>query len=117
LHHVTSRNFGNRPWFLLLPTWVHKKDYYKAATCNIKPFYVVPRKRYTYLPPKQFRQKKASDVHRKSSPFVSMWYIWGGTHERNEELIRNYQNDGHCDLVRTKSALRDLRRKGKKRNK
>jgi len=114
LQHVTSRNFGNRPWFLLLPTWVHKKDYYKSATSRIKPFYLVPKKRYTYLPPKQFREKKASDVHKKSSPFVSMWYIWGGTPEQNEELIQHYQGNGTCDLVRSKSALRDLRRKGKK---
>ena len=112
LQHVASHCFGNRPWFLLLPTWVHKKDYYRTATSNMKPFYLVPKKRYTYLPPKQFREKKASDVHKKSSPFVSMWYIWGGSHKLNEEMIKHYRGDGTCDLVRSKSALRDLRRKG-----
>ena len=118
LEHITSSNFGNRSWFLLLPTWVHKKDYYKLATANIQPFYLVPKKRYTYLPPKQFREKKASDVHKKSSPFVSMWYIWGGTSKKNEEMIQSYnKGNGTCDLARSKSALRDLRRKGKKKEK
>lgn len=120
LQHVTSQNFESRPWFLLLPTWVHKKDYYKNLTKHIKPFFLVPTKRYTYLPPKQFREKKASDVHKKSSPFVSMWYIWGGSLEKNEALIQHYQQvtvggeSSCCDLVRSKSALRDLRRKGKR---
>lgn len=118
LQHVTNRNFGTRPWFLLLPTWVHKKEYYKTCTAGLNPFFMVPQKRYTYLPPKHFREKKASDVHKKSSPFVSMWYIWGGTTEQNETLIQHYQQGGYdggsCDLVRSKSALRDLRRNAKR---
>jgi hypothetical protein len=118
LEHVTSPNFGDRPWFLLLPNWVHKKDYYKSVTAKIRPFYLVPQKRYVYLPPQQFRDKKTSDEHKKSSPFVSMWYIWGGSSQQNEELIQHYLKGGDrpCDLVRSKSALRDLRRKGQKKN-
>jgi hypothetical protein len=120
LEHVTSPNFGNRPWFLLLPNWVHKKDYYKKSlvTAKIRPFYLVPKKRYVYLPPKQFREKKTSDVHKKTSPFLSMWYIWGGSSQQNEELIQHYlkRGDRPCDLVRSKSAMRDLRRKGQKKN-
>ena len=113
---VTSARFGKRPWLLLLPNWVHKKDYFLEATKNIRPFYLVPRKRYVYEPPKNFRQAKKSDVHKKSSPFVSMWYIWGGTDAVNEQLIRRFsQSTEHtkeeCDLARSKSALRDLRRK------
>jgi hypothetical protein len=84
MEFVTSKRFGNRPWCLLLPNWVHKKDYYiraiaknknnnKTPTCQ--PFYLIPRKRYVYLPPKGFRQAKKSDVHKKASPFVSMWSI------------------------------------------
>jgi hypothetical protein len=88
MEFVTSRRFGNRPWCLLLPNWVHKKDYYIRATSprssnknhnnskpRCQPFYLIPRKRYVYLPPKGFRQAKKSDVHKKASPFVSMWYI------------------------------------------
>lgn len=122
LHHITSPSFGTRPWFLLLPNWVVKKDYYQRCTTHIHPFYIVPTKRYVYVPPKHFRTAKPSDVHKKSAPFVSMWYIWGGTIPRNEELIRLFHRTvGHgsgsgpiealCQLARSKSALRDLRRK------
>jgi hypothetical protein len=85
MEFLTSTRFGNRPWCLLLPNWVHKKDYYERAIATksngnsrkppCQPFYLVPRKRYVYLPPKGFRQAKKSDVHKKASPFVSMWYI------------------------------------------
>eukprot|EP00560_Eucampia_antarctica_P007993 CAMPEP_0197831726 /NCGR_PEP_ID=MMETSP1437-20131217/11733_1 /TAXON_ID=49252 ORGANISM="Eucampia antarctica, Strain CCMP1452" /NCGR_SAMPLE_ID=MMETSP1437 /ASSEMBLY_ACC=CAM_ASM_001096 /LENGTH=519 /DNA_ID=CAMNT_0043434763 /DNA_START=15 /DNA_END=1574 /DNA_ORIENTATION=+ len=111
-----------KPWFLLMPTWVHKKDYYvealRKANGSIQPFYIVPKKRYIYVPPKNFRDKKKSDVHKKSSPFVSMWYIWGGDHERNESLMQIFQKhngknkQATCELARSKSGLRDLRRKG-----
>lgn len=119
LQHVTSKNFGDRPWFLLMPNWVHKKDYYKRSLDrnNIRPFYLVPKKRYVYLPPKDFRDKRSSDVHKKSSPFVSMWYIWGGTTQVTNQWIELYQRqtDAPCDLARSRSSLRDLRRKSKKR--
>ena len=111
---IISESFDNRPWLLLLPNWVHKKDYYVEATKAIRPFYIVPRKRYIYEPPKDFREAKKSDVHKKSSPFVSMWYVWGGTEIMNERLIRHFLqvgNQSECDLARSKSALRDLRRK------
>ena len=103
-----------KPWFLLMPTWVHKKDYFikSLKQKSIQPFYLVPKKRYIYEPPKNFREKKDSDVHKKSSPFVSMWYIWGGSSKMNDALMRSYSLDS-CDLARSKSALRDLRRKGK----
>lgn len=107
---VTSHDFGARPWCLLMPNWVHKKDYYQNATRHIHPFYIVPKKRYVYLPPKGFRQAKKSDVHKKSSPFVSMWYVWGGTQAHNERLVQSFHHE-ECQLARSKSALRDLRRK------
>lgn len=66
INHVTSKDFGNRPWMLLLPQWVHKKDYYIAKTKHIRPFYIVPHKRYVYIPPPSFRESKKSDVHKKS---------------------------------------------------
>ena len=28
MKHVTSPKLASRPFFLLMPTWVHKKDYY-----------------------------------------------------------------------------------------
>ena len=122
---VTSSDFGSKPWLLLMPQWVHKKDYYINATtkngkraCN--PFYIVPKKRYVYLPPANFREKKDSDTHKKSSPFVSMWFCWGGSEKRNGELMNAFHNSAvasECDLARSKSALRDLRRSGSSKSK
>ena len=66
---------------------------------------------------KDFRASKKSDVHKKSSPFVSMWYVYGGNERKNAQLIQQFQRwyggnpNAPCDLARSKSALRDLRRK------
>lgn len=118
---LTSPTFGHRRWFVLLPTWVHKKDFYTNATNRIAPFYLIPHRRYVYLPPPNFRESKKSSVHRKSSPFVSMWYCWGGTTEGNNQLMQQFyhynktlKSKSQCDLARSKSALRDLRRKPRK---
>ncbi|KAL3768183.1 hypothetical protein ACHAW5_007917 [Stephanodiscus triporus] len=119
MNHVASPSF-DKPWLLLMPQWVHKKDFYVNATSNnnakpCNPFYIVPKKRYVYLPPAHFREKKDSDVHKKSSPFVSMWYCWGGSDKRNEELMNAFRKStvsSNCDLARSRSALRDLRRSG-----
>lgn len=114
INHVTSPSFGNRPWMLLLPQWVHKKDFFIAKTKGIRPFYIVPHKRYVYIPPPSFRESKKSDVHKKSSPFVSMWFIWGGTDRQNDKWLSTIaRRISNCDVARSKSALRDLRRKGK----
>jgi len=119
----------DRPWMLLLPQWVHKKEYYIKATKDIQPFYLVPHKRYIYVPPASFRERKKSDTHKKSSPFISMWYIWGGTMERNSRWLQlcmtkaaaattaaerskgNSNNSMGYSVARSRSALRDLRRK------
>jgi hypothetical protein len=123
LRFVTSPAFGDRPWFLLLPNWVVKKEYYDQIVLSkgVAPMYVVPRKRYVYLPPPQYRPSKASDTHKKSSPFVSLWYVWGGTRSRTDTLAKEFYRHQQqhqegadsfaCDLARSKSALRDLRRK------
>ena len=115
INHITSPAFGNRPWMLLLPQWVHKKDYFLAKTKHIRPLYLIPKRRYIYLPPPSFREAKKSDVHKKSSPFVSMWYIWGGTMDQNERWMSAAQRIDGCEVARSKSALRDLRRKGGKK--
>jgi hypothetical protein len=106
------------PWFLLLPQWVHKKNYYIQTTTAhpthpIQPFYLLPHKRYVYQPPPNFRSSRKSDVHKKSSPFVSMWYCWGGTAARNAALMQHFYASSRsktCDLARSKNAIRDLRR-------
>lgn len=99
---------------------MHKKDYFQRLTTasGQQPIYLVPRKRYIYQPPANFRDKRASDTHKKSSPFVSMWYLWGGSRQVTDEwyrLLQQQAKKGGFDVARSKSALRDLRRKPKAR--
>eukprot|EP00934_Nitzschia_sp_Nitz4_P004046 Nitzschia sp. Nitz4//scaffold106_size73319//26794//28158//NITZ4_005733-RA/size73319-augustus-gene-0.1-mRNA-1//1//CDS//3329532511//4036//frame0 len=115
MRHVTSPAFGQRPWMLLMPQWVHKKDYYINATSHIRPFFLIPKKRYVYVPPPDFREAKKSDVHKKSSPFVSMWFVWGGTQSQNDQWLQRAKQIQTCEVARSKAALRDLRRKGNKK--
>jgi hypothetical protein len=114
--------------FSLQPSFVHKKDYFHRlmATTGQHPIYLVPHKRYIYQPPANFRDKKASDTHKKSSPFVSMWYLWGGSQKVTDEWFRllqqeankrNIQGGNGFDVARSKSGLRDLRRKPKSKRK
>jgi len=125
---LASEKFGTRPWMMLVPQWVHKKPYFTEAFegkgCGgvrrkQGPFYLVPQKRYVYLPPKGMRPKKDSETHKKSAPFVSMWFVWAGTSEATaqcyEWLVSNLKLlglEGEVDVARSKSALRDLRRRG-----
>jgi hypothetical protein len=86
----------------------------QRLTKGIRPFYIVPKKRYIYTPPPGFRDKKKSDTHKKSSPFTSMWYCWGGSDGNNGRLIKKAMEvarGGEIDGARCKSKLRDLRRK------
>jgi len=117
MKYVTVKR--NAVWLLLAPQFLHKKDFYTnyLRLFNIQPFYLIPKKRYVYIPPKGFRKKnKLSDTHKKSSPFNSMWYIYAG--DQTQELITFFYKErgsrtmaSCCDLARSRSALRDLRRK------
>ena len=110
----SHQSMRNKPWFVLAPQFLIKKDYFEHATEGVKPFYLVPHKRYVYAPPKGFRSKKKSDTHKKSSPFVSMWFVWGGKSQLNDELVNEVVLT-EVVLARSKSHLRDLRRKDKKK--
>ncbi|GMI43752.1 hypothetical protein TrCOL_g13546 [Triparma columacea] len=58
--------------------------------------------------------KGSPTTHKKSSPFTSMWYCWGGSDGNNGRLVRKAMEvarGGGIDVARSKSALRDLRRK------
>mmetsp|Transcript_29726 Transcript_29726/g.45318 ORF Transcript_29726/g.45318 Transcript_29726/m.45318 type:complete len:376 (+) Transcript_29726:141-1268(+) len=115
---LSSSAMQSKPWFLLMPQWVSKKPYF-ADKWDKKAFFVVPKRRYIYYPPKTFREKKASDVHKKSSPFVTIWFVWGGSLVQTRQLYDFFKNHqerkGLCDVARSKNGLRDLRRKGKRK--
>lgn len=113
---LSSPTMTSKPWFLLMPQWVSKKPYF-VEKWDKKAFFIVPNKRYVYVPPKAFREKKASDVHKKSSPFVTIWFVWGGSTEKTALLydccLRNMQSNQY-ELARSKNGLRDLRRKNQR---
>ena len=71
-----------RPAFaLLLPNYGYTKDYFAPSLGSVAPFYVSPSDashRYVYVTPPGFRNIKAK--HRKTAPFVSMWYCHFGRH-------------------------------------
>ena len=104
---------ASKPWFLLMPQWVSKKPFF-ADKWDKRAFFLVPKKRYVYVPPKDFRGKKASDVHKKSSPFVSIWFVWGGSVEQTNQLHDHFLRQRtrlQYEIARSKNGLRDLRRK------
>lgn len=65
------------PFLLLMPNYVYLKDYFGAFESVTKPFYIVPKKRYTYWAPRGLREKKHThtnaDLGERTSPFVSFW--------------------------------------------
>ena len=61
------------------------------------------------MPPANFREKKESDTHKKSSPFVSMWYIWGGTERMNQRIQRAIQERYGIDSQRRLHAASRFR--------
>jgi hypothetical protein len=63
-------------WLLLLPSFVHSKDYCEAAVAELahKPVYVVPKKRFVYWTPKgAARQNPKVRKDGRTSPFVTLW--------------------------------------------
>lgn len=57
MEHIVKISIeSGKPWFLLMPNYVYKKDYYEALTRNLEwpVFYVTPasKRRYLYTTPK-----------------------------------------------------------------
>lgn len=66
-----------RPWALLMPSYVAKKDFYvhMVSESENKPFYVVPKKRYVFYTPKGVnRGSKRFNKRGRTSPYVTIWY-------------------------------------------
>lgn len=110
---LSSPTMASKAWFLLMPQWVSKKPYF-VEKWDKKAFFIIPGKRYVYIPPKNFRDKRVSDVHKKSSPFVTIWYVWGGSVKQTNDLYDlclRLRSGQQYDVARSKNGLRDLRRK------
>lgn len=71
-----------KPFFLLLPHFVYKKEYYTRAlgSDGSSPwlYFLVPQTRYSYVPPGWVKSNDGSRVLSKgkeeTAPFPSFWY-------------------------------------------
>ncbi|KAJ8605155.1 hypothetical protein CTAYLR_000505 [Chrysophaeum taylorii] len=104
-------------WLWLVPEWTHKKEEFVAALDGRVPLYLSPEKRYVYAPPPNMRAKKRSDTHKKTAPFHSIWICWAGTQPQTDALASwwkaTQRSDGALRVARSRSQLRDLRRRKK----
>ena len=68
---------NDKPWFLLLPYYVYKLDYYKilVESSKMRPFYIVPHDEYEFETP-------AGD----SVKLASFWHIELGKENRSKVL-------------------------------
>ena len=60
-----------KPFALLMPNWVYAKEYFRGELGAVDPFYLVPKKRYSYVTVKGRHQQKSAS---KTAPFPSFWY-------------------------------------------
>lgn len=108
------------PWLWLVPEWTHKRDDIITALGRRRLLYLSPTKRYVYEPPSSYRAKKKSDTHKKTAPFHSIWIVWAGT-QATTDALANYWNGTYrhnpvaLRVARSRSQLRDLRRRASKR--
>jgi hypothetical protein len=70
---------NRKPFLLLLPHFVYTKDYYERGLGDDlakKVFYVVPQRRYSYIPPSWVVNGSAALAKGKeqTAPFPSFWY-------------------------------------------
>ena len=71
-----------KPFLLLLPHYVYTKDYYQlmlGPTVSSSMFFLVPLKRYNYIPPTWVDAEKGSKAlvdgrKQDTAPFPSFWY-------------------------------------------
>jgi hypothetical protein len=63
---------NRRPWMLLLPFWVCRKDFYTSCIAKRNlPFFLCPKKRYFYLNGRAREGQQA----KVTAPFDSFWYV------------------------------------------
>lgn len=107
---------SKKPFCWLVPEWVHKRPAFVTALgpsprTKKRPLYLSPKKRYIYEPPPSMREAKASDTHKKTAPFHSIWIVWAGTQQLTDDLAKVASTLSAFRIARSQSQLRDLRRK------
>ena len=88
-----KNNSTIKPWLFLLPHFVYTKDYYTRAlststtssttTIQEKIYFLVPKDRYSYVPPIWVQKETGSTAlakgKTKTAPFPSFWYCYTGS--------------------------------------
>jgi hypothetical protein len=100
-----------KPFAFVVPNFVVKKPYHRELIEPLRPFFIVPRARYVYLPPKGFRSKKKSDTQKKTAPWMSIWHCYGGQqHVQVLSWVAKREWNPRVRIAKSRNALRDLRR-------
>jgi len=78
---------AGRPFLMLMPSYVARKDYFAAACARVPGgvCFVYPPKRYAYWTPHGLREREKTQSHSsalgsRTSPFVSFWFCSFGAH-------------------------------------
>ncbi len=78
---------AGRPFLMLMPSYVARKDYFAAARARVPGgvCFVYPPKRYAYWTPHGLREREKTQSHSsalgsRTSPFVSFWFCGLGAH-------------------------------------
>jgi len=103
-----ARENRDRPWMLLLPSFIARKKDFPALVGDAQPVFLVPNKKYTFWSPgRNFTTGRAgssaSADGKETAPFECCWYLWLGTGVSVEEVRRwwdkKYKGPSGCSLV------------------
>eukprot|EP01052_Picozoa_sp_SAG31_P019469 SAG31_NODE_1419_length_8430_cov_2.658024_8_plen_239_part_00 len=104
----------NRPWLLLLPWFVVRKDWYRRAFAsggaqeNRAVVYLVPRRRYFFQPPGGLSDKMTGSA-RKTAPFETFWYCSFGTPAMHAKVVAGWQAHEQGRELRLASGFKKRR--------
>ena len=104
---------NRKPWFVCVPNWVHKKEWYQqlirhGSLAGEPPFYLAPLQRYDYWMPKWVKQEERPEhvgSDGKTSPFLSCWFVMvPGRNEALYEWLDTKAKTEKLGLVVAKTA-------------
>ena len=114
---------NNKPWLLLLPNFVCRKQYYQPAIGGdgVKPLFLIPDalKPYRYWAPgrKGFEERNQA---KGTTPFETFWYINMPSAAPHEEVrawwLKKYAPHSRCALPSPDEALPQQQRLQKRAN-
>ena len=98
---LTFTASSKKPYLLLMPHFVYTKDYYTRSKGQDDIFFLVPKSRYSYLPPQWVKSNSGSTTLSKgktnTAPFPSFWYCCAGENLSHAWLEMKFGKSGHYD--------------------